>query len=164
MNERIIDFVRSSPECQHNKASQHQLYGMSSPLELPYTPWQSIAMDFITKLPLSNDCEQLWVVIDRFTKMAHFLPLRREEKTAANLAVIFAREVRKHHGLPTDIVSDRDSRFTLEVWKELLRLSGIRSHMSTVFQPQTDGQTERLNRTIEAYVRGFVSKEPNDWV
>jgi len=75
MNERIIDFVRSCPECQKNKAARHQPYGLTSPLELPYAPWQSIAMDFITELPLSDGCDQLWVIIDRFTKMAHFLPL-----------------------------------------------------------------------------------------
>jgi len=117
MNERIIDFLRSFPECQKNKAARHQPYRLSSPLELPYAPWQSIAIDFITELPLSEECDQLWVVIDRFTKMAHFLPLEKEKKTAADLAVIFAREVWKHHGLPSDIVSDRDSRFTSETWQ-----------------------------------------------
>jgi len=97
-------------------------------------------MDFITDLPLSNECDQLWVVVDRFTKMAHFVPLK--EKTAADLAVIFAREIWRHHGIPTDIVSDRDSRFTSETWKEFLGLLGIRPRMSTAFHPQTDGQTE----------------------
>jgi len=96
--------------------------------------------------------------------MAHFLPLRMEGKTAADLAVIFAREIWKYHGLPTDIVSDRDSRFTSETWKEFLRLSGIRPRMSTAFHLQTDGQTERLNQMIEAYLRAFVSKEQDDWV
>jgi len=162
MNERIIDFVQSCPECQQNKASRHRPYGLSSPLELPYTPWQSIAMDFITELPPSEGCDQLWVVIDRFTKMAHFIPLR--EKTAADLAIAFAREIWKYHGLPTDIVSDRDSRFTSEVWKEFLRLSGIRPRMSTAFHPQTDGQTECLNQTIEAYLRAFVNREQDNWV
>jgi len=164
MEERIIDFVQSCPECQRNKATRHQPYGLSSPLELPYAPWQSIAMDFITELPLSEDCDQLWVVIDRFTKMAHFLPLPKEKKTAADLAVTFAREIWKYHELPTDIVSDRDSRFTSEVWKEFLRLSGIRPRMSTAFHPQTDGQTKRLNQTIEAYLRAFVGKEQDNWV
>jgi len=163
MNERIIDFVRSCPECQQNKSSRHQPYGLSSPLELPYAPWQSIAMDFIAELPISDGCDQLWVIIARFTKMAHFLTLRSEGQTAADLAVIFAREVWKYHGLPTDIVSDRDSRFTSETWKEFLRLSGIRSRMSTAFHPQTDGQTERLNQTIAAYIRAFVSKEQDNW-
>jgi len=77
-------------------------------------------MDFITELPGLEKSDQLWVVIDRFTKMAHFLPLKQEGKTAADLAVIFAREVWRFYGLPTDIVSDRDSRFTSEVWKEFL--------------------------------------------
>jgi len=121
-------------------------------------------MDFITELQISDKCDQLWVIIDRFTKMTHFLPLRKEGKTAANLAVIFAREVWKYHSLPTDIVSDRDSRLTLETWKEFLRLTGIRPRMSTAFHPQTDGQTKWLNQTIEAYLRAFVSKEQNDWV
>ena len=81
-----------------------------------------------------------------------------------DLAVIFAREIWKYHGLPTDIVSDHDSRFTSETWQEFLRLSGIRPRMSTAFHPQTDGQTERLNQMIEAYLRAFVGKEQDDWV
>jgi len=109
-------------------------------------------MDFITELPVSEGHDQLWVIIDRFTKMAHFLPLRTEGKTAADLAVIFAREVWKYHGLPADIVSDCNSRFTSETRKEFLRLSGIRPQMSTAFHPQTDRQMERLNQTIEAYL------------
>jgi len=162
MNDRIIDFVRSCPECQQNKASRHQPYGLPSPLELPYALRQSIAMDFITELPVSEGCDQLWVVVDRFTKMAHFVPLR--EKNAADLAKIFAREIWRFHGLPTDIVSDRDSRFTSEVWQELLKKLGIRPRMSTAFHPQTDRQTERLNQTIEAYLRSFVNHEQDDWV
>jgi len=96
--------------------------------------------------------------------MAHFLPLRTEGKTAADLAVIFAREVWKYHGLPADIVSDHDFRFTSETWKEFLRLSGIRPRMSTAFHPQTDGQMEQLNQTIETYLQAFVGKEQDDWV
>jgi len=94
--------------------------------------------------------------------MAYFILLK--EKTVADLARIFAREVWKQHGLPTDIVSDRDSRFTSEVWKKFLKLLGIRPRMSTAFHPQTDGQTECLNQTIEAYLRAFVSREQDDWV
>jgi len=157
MDEQIIDFVRSCTECQKDKAARHQPYGMLQPLELAYSPWQSIAMDFITDLPLSDDCDQLWVVIDRFTKMAHFVPLKKEGKTTGDLVKIFAREIWRHHGLPTDIVSDRDSRFTSGVWKEFLQLLGIRPRMSTAFHPQTDGQTKRLNQTIEAYLRSFVN-------
>jgi len=72
-------------------------------------------MDFITDLPLSDECDQLWVVVDRFTKMAHFIPLPKEGKSASDLARNFTWEVWRHHGLPSDIVSDRDSRFTSAV-------------------------------------------------
>jgi len=164
MDERIIDFVRSCLECQRNKAARHHPYGLLHPLELPCALWQSIAMDFITDLPISDECDQLWVVFDRFSKMAHFLPLPKEGKTAGDLAKIFAREVLQHHGLPSGIVSDRDSRFTSKVWKEFLRLSGIRPQMSTAFHAQTDGQTEHLNQTIEAYLYLFSNHEQNDWV
>jgi len=126
MNERILDFVQSYPECQQNKTSWHQPYRLSSPLELPSTPWQSIAMDIIMELPLLEGYEQLWVIIDGFTKMVHFVPLKKEGKIAADLAVIFAKEVWKYHGLPMDIVSDRDLRFTSETWKEFLQRSRIR--------------------------------------
>ena len=136
-------------------AVRHQPYGLSSPVELPYAPWQSIAMDFITELPLLEGCDQLWVVIDRFTKMVYFLPLGKEKKVAADLAVTFAREIWKHHGLPSNIVWDRDSQFTSETWQEFLRLSGICPRMSTAFHPQTDRQTEPLNQTIEAYLQAF---------
>jgi len=90
-------------------------------------------MDFITDLSISDNCDRLWVVVDRYTKMAHFLPLTKEGKTAKDLAIIFAREIWRLHGLPSDIVSDRDSRFTSDAWKEFLRYSGIRPRMLTAF-------------------------------
>jgi transposase InsO family protein len=164
MDEQIIDYVRSCPQCQKDKAARHQKYGLLQPLELPYAPWQSIAMDFITDLPESSGCDQLWVVVDRFTKMAHFIPLQKDGKTTADLVKIFAREIWKLHGLPLDIISDRDSRFTSSTWKVFLGTLGIKPRMSTAFHPQTDGQTERLNQTIEAYLRSFVNHEMNDWV
>ena len=164
MNERIIDFVRSCPECQQNKVARHQPYGLSSPLELPYVPWQSVTMDFITDLQTSDECDQLWAVVDQFTKMVHFIPLPKEGKTAADLAATFPKEVWRHHSLPTNIVSNRDSQFTSEVWKEFLRLSGIWPRMSTAFHPQTDGQTEHLNQTIEVYLRAFINQEQDNWV
>ena len=164
MNERIIDFVQSCPECQKNKAAWHQPYGLSSSLELLYTPWKSIAMDFITELRLSEGCDQFWVVIDQFTKMAHFLPLKKETRTAADLAVFFAWEVWKYHGLLLDIVSDWGSRFTSETWQEFLQLLGIRPRVSIAFHPQTDRHSECLNQTIKAYLRTFVGHNQDNWV
>jgi hypothetical protein len=96
-----------------------------SPLELPYAPWISIAIDFITDLPLSEDCDQLWVIIDRFTKMAHFIPLKKDQKTAEHLVRIFAHEIWRFHGIPTDIISDHDSHFTSTEWKQFLGILGV---------------------------------------
>jgi transposase InsO family protein len=129
MDETIIDYVQSCTECQKDKTARHQKYGLLQPLELPYAPWQSIAMDFITDLPESSGCDQLWVVVDRFTKMAHFIPLQNDGKTTEDLARIFAREIWKLHGLPTDIVSDRDSRFTSTTWKAFIGTLGIKPRM-----------------------------------
>jgi hypothetical protein len=97
-------------------------------------------------------------------KMAHFIPLQKDGKTTEDLARIFAREIWKLHGLPMDIVSDRDSRFTSVTWKAFIGTLGIKPRMLTAFHPQTDGQTERLNQTIEAYLRSFVNHEMDDWV
>jgi hypothetical protein len=103
-------------------------------------------MDFIVELPISNGCSSIWVIIDRFTKMAHFIPLKDDAKKAKDLAPVFAKEIWKHHGLPTDIISDRDRRFTSEFWAELCKYLGISQRMSTSFQPETDGQTEQLTK------------------
>jgi hypothetical protein len=164
MDETIIDYIQSCVECQKDKAAHYLKYRLLQPLELPYAPWRSIAMDVITNLPESSGCNQLWVVIDRFTKMAHFIPLQKDGKTTEDLARIFAREIWKLHGLPMDIVLDRDSRFTSTTWKAFIGTLGIKPRMSTAFHPQTDRQIEQLNQTIEAYLHSFVSHEMDDWV
>jgi hypothetical protein len=164
MDQEIIKYIRGCLECQKDKATCHKPYGLLSPLELPYAPWISIAMDFITDLPLSEDCDQLWVIVDRFTKMAHFIPLKKDQKTAEHVVRIFAREIWGFHSIPTDIISDCDSRFTSTEWKQFLGILGVRPRMSTSFHPQTDGQTERINQMIEAYLRSFINYEMDNWV
>ena len=86
MDTDITEYIQVYPDCQWDKSRRHRRYGLLSPLKLPYAPWQSIAMDFITDLPRSNGCTELWVVIDRFSKMAHFIPLEEDKKTAEDLA------------------------------------------------------------------------------
>jgi hypothetical protein len=159
----VEDYVRSCDECQRNKSPRHARFGLLQPLELSYRPWSSISMDFIIELPESGEgYSSIWVIVDRFTKMAHFVPLKKPA-TAENLAKVFVREIWRLHGLPTDIVSDRDSRFTSEFWQSTLTLLGIRPRMSTSFHPQTDGQTEKVNQSIELYVRTFCNYEQDDW-
>jgi len=106
----INDYVRSCDECQHNKSPQHAQWGLLQPLETPYAAWNSISTDFITQLPESQGYTQIMVVVDRFTKMTHFIGLPTNA-TAKDVANVFLREVWKLHGLPTEIISDMDAKF-----------------------------------------------------
>ena len=92
-------------------------------------------MDFITDLPLSNGYNSIWVMVDPFSKMAHFVPLKANGKKTDNLIKIFAREYWRLYGIPMDIISDRDSRFTLLLWKDFLDHIGVKSRISTTFYP-----------------------------
>lgn len=163
LQDYVRDYVHGCLECQKNKNPRHAPYGLLQPIELHYRPWQTVTMDFITDLPLSNGCDSIWVMVDPFTKMAHFTPLKVGEKRTEDLIKIFAKVYWKVHGIPLDIVSDRDSRFTAHLWKDFLKLVGIKSRMSTAFHPQTDGQTERLNQSLEIYLRAFVNYEMSNW-
>jgi transposase InsO family protein len=161
MDEHVRRYVHECDSCQRNKPSRHRRNGLLHPLELPNSPWSSVSMDFITDLPQSEGCSTIWVVIDRFTKMAHFVPLK--EKTATHVARQFVNHIWKSHGLPDDIVSDRDTAFTSKFWKEVMTFLGVTQRMSTAFHPQTDGQTERVNQVLEAYLREYCNYEQNDW-
>jgi hypothetical protein len=161
MDDQIRQYVHQCDSCQRNKPSSHRRNGLLHPLELPNAAWSSISMDFITDLPEAENCTTIWVVVDRFTKMAHFIPLK--EKTATYVAQQFVTHIWKAHGLPDDIVSDRDTAFTLKFWKEVMGFLGIQQRMSTAFHPQTDGQTERINQVLEAYLREYCNYEQNEW-
>ena len=158
----INDYVRSCDECQHNKSPRHARYGLLQPLQIPFAAWTSISTDFITHLPESQGHTQIMVVVDRFTKMAHFIGLS-ENATAKDVADTFLREVWKLHGLPTEIISDMDAKFSGEFWESLCKSLDITRKMSTAYHPQTDGQTERTNQTLEGYLRNVFNYDQNDW-
>jgi len=158
----INDYVRSCTTCQQAKAPRHARYGLLNPLQVPYSAWASTSVDFITQLPKSAGYNQIMVVVDRFTKMAHFIGLE-EKATARDVAEAFVKEVWKLHGLPSEIISDMDSKFAGEFWESLCKKLGIKRKMSTAYHPQTDGQTERVNQVLEGYLRIFVNYDQNDW-
>ena len=164
MHTNITAYIQACQDYQWDKSWHPRRYGLLLPLELPYVPWQSIAMDIITNLPQSNRCTELCLVLDQFSIMAHFIPLEEEKKTAKDLARIFAQEKWRLHCLPRDMVSDRDSRFTSNTRKDCLAVTGIRPRMSTTFYTQTDGQTERVHQVIEAYLCPFLNQDQDDWV
>ena len=141
----INDYVRSCDGCQDNKSPRHTKYGLLQPLEVRYAAWTSISVEFITQLPESQGKTQIMVVVDRFTKMAHFIGLETNA-TARDVADTFLKEVWKLHGLPLEIISGSEAKFSGEFWESLCKSLGIKSKMSTAYHPQTDGQTERTNQ------------------
>jgi len=116
----------------------------------------------MTQIPESQGKTQIMVVVDRFTKMAYFIGLH-ENATAKDVAHSFLREVCKLHGLPTEIISDMDAKFSGEFWESLCKILGVKRRMSTAYHPQTDRQTERTNQVLEGYLRTFVNYDQNDW-
>lgn len=120
-------------------------------------------MDFITSLPkTAGGHDGIFVVVDRLSKRVHLAPISMTI-TAPQFAKVFADVVFKHHGMPLTIVSDRDPRFTSEFWRSFTSLLGTRLNMSTAFHPQTDGQTERINRQLEQVLRHVVNPRHDDW-
>ena len=120
-------------------------------------------MDFIEGLPRSKSYNYILVVVDKFSKYAHFLPLSHPF-TALQVAQLYLNHIYKLHGLPTAIISDRDKVFTSQVWQELFRLSDIKLLMSSSYHPQMDGQTERLNQCLETFLRWLVHSCPTKWL
>lgn len=104
-------------------------------------------MDFIEGLPNSHDYTVIWVIIDRLTKFAHFIPLRHPY-SAESLATLFMDNIHKMHGMPESIVNDRDVIFQSAFWKEVFKLHGTKLNMSTAHHPQSDGQTEKAKQML----------------
>ncbi|KAI3808258.1 hypothetical protein L1987_24207 [Smallanthus sonchifolius] len=125
--------------------------------------WENLAIDFITKLPRTfSGHDSIWVIIDRLTKSAHFLPIR-EDYRVEKLARIYIDEIVSRHGIPLNIISDRDWRFTSRFWQSLQSALGTRLDLSTAYQPQTDGQTERTIQTLEDMLRACVIDFCGNW-
>ncbi|MBW0557061.1 hypothetical protein O181_096776 [Austropuccinia psidii MF-1] len=162
MNQFIKDYVSSCQKCSRNKNIHHKTFGVLKPLPLPSGPLNSLSMDFITQLPLSNNFDSILVVVDRFSKMAIFIPTYGTI-TALDLAQIFISHVFSKHGLPVSIVSDRGSLFVSSFWTQLCQQLKISRDLLTAFQPKTDGQTERVNQILEQYLWMYVSYHQDDW-
>ena len=162
MKDEVAHFVKTCVKCQMNRASYQKQAGLLQPLPIPPGPWHSISMDFITSLPESQGYDAIFVMVDRFSKLAHMVPTVGTA-TALETAKLFLNAWWKHHGLPKVIVSDRDPKFTSAFWRHFFRKVGTKLTFSTAFHPQTDGQTERVNGVLNQYLRNFVSADQRDW-
>ena len=136
---------------------------MLQPLPIPESPWVSISMDFIISLPKVKGMGSVFVVVDQFSKYVVFMAAP-STCTAEVAADLFYKNMVKYFGLPEDIVSDRDSRFTGQFWTVLFGLMGLELKFSTANHPQTDGQTERISAVLEDYLRHYVIVSQKNWI
>ena len=133
--------------------------GYAGDLPVPKAPWSMVWLDFVEGSPLSNRKDVIMVVVDKFFKYAHFVPLAHPF-TALQVAQVYMGNIFRLHGLPKSIVSDRDRVFTSNVWQQLFKLSDTQLLMSSSYHLQTDGQTKRLNQCLEAFIRCTVNSCP----
>ncbi|KAK4683964.1 putative transposase, partial [Tremellales sp. Uapishka_1] len=158
----VEKYVRGCAPCQRAKTSRQRPQGFLQSLEIAEAPWAAISMDFVEELPNSNGFDSILVVVDRLTKWAIFIPTTTRLR-AAGLVDLIIDNVITQHGMPSSIVSDRGSKFTSKLWAAMCNALGIKVSLSTAFHPQTDGQTERVNQTLEAYLRYFVNYNQDNW-
>lgn len=163
MRKTVEAYVRGCDGCQRHKALNAKPMGQLQPLPIPDEKWSTITMDLITKLPKTKTgLDAIVVFVDKLTKMVHYAPTHSTVK-APELAKIFIERVVRLHGVPQVIVSDRDPRFTGHFWRAMFQAIGTKLAMSTAYHPQTDGQTERANRTLEETLRAYVNTKHDDW-
>jgi len=162
LRKSIRRLIRNCDVCQRSKPSRHAPYGLLQALSVPSERWWDISMDFITVLPISNGYDSIFVVKDRLSKQAHFIPCKKTI-TGEETAELFLREIFRLHGSPRSIVSDRGTQFVSTYWKRFSELLGTKVNLSSAFHPETDGSTEVLNQMIEQYLRIYCNYQQDDW-
>ncbi|CAI7900352.1 unnamed protein product [Closterium sp. NIES-54] len=159
----LQQFVTSCDTCQRMKSSKQKKTGLLQPLPVPEQPWKVVSLNFITGLPsTSRGHDSILVVIDKFSKMGHFIPTNATATAEATARLFFDRII-TIHGIPATLISDRDPKFTSKFWKELMGLLGTKLAMSSAYHPKTDGQTERLNQVVEQLLRTACKDDVSHW-
>lgn len=163
MKRAIAEYVSKCLTCSKVKVEYQKPSGLLHQPKIPIWKWERITMDFVTKLPRSSGgFDSIWVIVDRLTKSAHFLPIR-ETYPMERLARLYISEIVAKHGIPVSIISDRDGRFTSRFWQSLQSALGSRLDMSTAYHPQTDGQSERTIQTLEDMLRACAIDFGGSW-
>ncbi|KAL1190812.1 hypothetical protein V5N11_006145 [Cardamine amara subsp. amara] len=155
MKKDVANWVAACNVYQLVKAEHQVPSGMLQSLPIPEWKWDMITMDFVVGLPISRTKDAIWVIVDRLTKCARFLAIKKTDGYAV-LARKYVQEIVRLYGVPVSIVSDRDPKFTSEFWNAFQKEMGTRVHMSTAYHPQTDVQSERTIQTLEDLLRMCV--------
>jgi hypothetical protein len=163
MKKDVAEYVAKCGVCQQVKVEHQKPAGPLQPLLIPQWKWEDISMDFVSGLPKKKRGNNvIWVIVDRLTKSALFLPMRKTD-SIDKLAQFYVNEVIRLHGVPVSIVSDRDPRFTSRLWPSIQRALGTRLNLSIAFHPQTDGQTERTIQTLEDLLGACILEFGGNW-
>lgn len=156
-------YVESCTQCRASKSLNQKPAGLLQQLLVPSRRWSHVSLDFVTDLPLTTTGhDAILVVVDSLSKMAHFIPAKKSHSAADTVELLADRLIR-YHGFPDVLVSDRDPRFQSEVWSQLCSRFNITRAMSSSYHPQTDGQTERVNRTLEQMLRTYIQTDEREW-
>ncbi|KAL3523596.1 hypothetical protein ACH5RR_016430 [Cinchona calisaya] len=163
MKREVAEFVAKCLVCQQVKAEYQRPGGLLKPLDIPMWKWEHVSMDFVVGLPKTRQGnDTIWVIVDRLTKTAHFLPMRATTPMEKRVTMYMDHIVRPH-GVPVSIVSDRDPRFVSGFWESFQRAMGTNLKISTAFHPQIDGQTERTIQTLEDMLRACAIDFKGNW-
>jgi hypothetical protein len=163
MRREIAKYVSECDVCQRIKASHLKTSGMLQPLSIPSWKWENISMDFIVGLSnTSQRHDSIWVIVDRLTKTAHFLPVHTTY-TARKYAEIYLDQIVRLHGIPRTIIFDRGAQFVAHFWEQFQQTLGTKLIRSSAYHPQTDRQTERINQILEDMLRACVIQYDKHW-
>jgi hypothetical protein len=162
----VEQYTRTCDVCQKVKAKRHKPYGELQSLPRPSQPYEELTLDFIVGLPPSKRAGRVFnailVVVDRYTKMATYIPTTNHV-TAKEVAEHLIEQIVRFRGAPKGIVSDRGPQFTSDFWYHFCKGLGIARRLSTAYHPQTDGQTERQNQTLKTYLQSYVDEQQSNW-
>jgi IS30 family transposase len=158
MKRDIAEYISLCDTCQRVKAEYQRPAGLLQPLKIPEWKWEEIGIDFIVGLPRTQaGYDSIWVIVDRLTKVAHFISVKITY-SGAKLAELYMSRIVFLQGVPKKIVSDRGSQFTSKFWEKLHESMDTKLNFSSAYHPQTDGQTERTNQVLEDMLKACVLK------
>ncbi|KAK3511603.1 hypothetical protein QTP70_011262 [Hemibagrus guttatus] len=158
----VATYVKSCSVCAQSKTPKELPSGLLQPLPIPQRPWSHLSIDFVTDLPPSNGFTTILVIIDRFSKACQLIPLKGLP-TAMETAQSLFHHVFRVYGIPEDIISDRGTQFTSQVWKAFCKQLDINVSLTSGYHPQSNGQVERLNQEIGRYLRSYCGREQHRW-